>query len=88
MDAYLDVSSFPDYGNALNGLQVAGPEDVRHAVTAVDASLASIEAAVEVGADLLITHHGLFWDGLQPLTGRHFRRVKALVRGHEAEGRE
>jgi dinuclear metal center YbgI/SA1388 family protein len=30
--------------------------------TAVSAHLESIEAAVEAGADMLVTHHGLFWD--------------------------
>lgn len=84
MDSYLEVDGFPDYGNALNGLQVAGPHEVAHVMTAVDASLASIEAAVDAGANLLVTHHGLFWSGLQPLTGSHFRRVAALVRGSVA----
>ena len=30
--------------------------------TAVSANLASIEAALATGVDLLLTHHGLFWD--------------------------
>jgi dinuclear metal center YbgI/SA1388 family protein len=25
-------------------------------------------------------HHGLFWGGLEPLTGRHGKRVRALIR--------
>ena len=32
---------------------------------------------------LLLVHHGLFWDGSQPLTGRRYRRVRALL-GHGA----
>jgi dinuclear metal center YbgI/SA1388 family protein len=32
----------------------------------------------------LLVHHGLFWDGLRPLTGRSFRRVEALIRGEVA----
>ena len=84
IDQYLAVADHPDYSNALNGLQVAGPEDVSRVVTAVDASEASIRAAVDMEADLLIVHHGLFWVGLQPITGRHFRRIEALIAGRVA----
>ncbi len=79
LDQYLSVPQHPDYPTALNGLQVAGPAEVHHVVVAVDASEASILAAAEREADLLIVHHGLFWQGLQPLTGPHLRRVKALI---------
>jgi dinuclear metal center YbgI/SA1388 family protein len=46
---------------------------------AVDATAASIAAAVESGADLLLVHHGLFWDGNRPVTGRRYRRLSALL---------
>ena len=78
LEKYLTVAEHPDYGVALNGLQVAGPDQVQKIVTAVDASQATIEAAVELEADLLLVHHGLFWDGLQPVTGRRYRRLKLL----------
>lgn len=79
MDAYLGIPDHPDYPTALNGLQVAGADDVHRVAAAVDASEASIQAAAEVGADLLLVHHGLFWDGLQPVTGRHLRRLRPLL---------
>lgn len=79
IDEYLSVAEHPDFPNALNGLQVGGPEEVGSIAVAVDASEASIAEAVDQGADLLIVHHGLFWQGLTPLTGRHLRRVKPLV---------
>ena len=78
LDGYLDTARVPDYPNALNGLQVEGPHLVSRFAVAVDAREAVIEA-VKDRADLLIVHHGLFWGGLQPLTGPHFRRVKALI---------
>jgi len=74
------MSDHPDSSTALNGLQVQGPDEVEHLVAAVDASEASIQAAVERGADLLLVHHGLFWGGLTPLTGQLFRRVAPLIR--------
>ena len=59
-DRLLDAPSFDDWGP--NGLQVPGRREVDKVATAVSAHLESIRAAVECGADLLICHHGLFWD--------------------------
>ena len=81
MEETLSVSEFPDYPNALNGLQVQGPEEVRRVVAAVDASERTIQAALETEAQLLVVHHGLFWDGFGALTGARFRKVKALIDG-------
>lgn len=44
-----------------NGLQVEGKPSIKKAATAVSANLATIEAAVEMGVDALVVHHGLFW---------------------------
>ena len=79
IDGYLGIPTHMDDPRAVNGLQVGGPDEAEHIVAAVDASEASISEAVARGADLMIVHHGLFWGGLQPLTGRHLRRVKALI---------
>ena len=81
LDIYLAVAEHPDYAAALNGLQVAGPQEIEQVVVAVDATEASIAEAAERGADLMIVHHGLFWGGLEPLTGRHFRKVRMLIEG-------
>ena len=78
LDNWLHVSEHPDYTTALNGLQVGGPSEVETVVTAVDASEASILAAADLGADLMIVHHGLFWSGLEPIVGRQERRLRAL----------
>ena len=53
-------SSYPDYGP--NGLQVPGAGEVTGVVTGVSAHRELIEGAVAAGAQLLIAHHGLFWD--------------------------
>ena len=39
-----------------------------------------MQLAAQQGADLLLVHHGLFWGGLAPLTGRAYRRVAGLVK--------
>ncbi len=60
-DELLEVSSFEDYGP--NGLQVPGAPEVEMVITGVSAHRKLIERAV-AGGELLITHHGLFWDFL------------------------
>ena len=81
LDGFLLVDGYPDYPQALNGIQVDGPQEVNHVAVAVDASEETINEAVNVGADLLIVHHGLFWKGLQPVTGRYFRKIRKLMEG-------
>jgi dinuclear metal center YbgI/SA1388 family protein len=80
-DDYLGVRDHPDYPTALNGLQVEGRSQVRHVCAAVDASERAIEEAIQRNADLLLVHHGMFWEGLKPLTGRRYRKVARLIEG-------
>ncbi|MEJ2538761.1 MAG: Nif3-like dinuclear metal center hexameric protein [Gemmatimonadota bacterium] len=86
-DGLLDIPAHPDYRTALNGLQVdvaVPPAEagvpVRKLGAAVDTSRPVIDSAVREEVDLLLVHHGLFWDGLRPLTGRRFLRVEPLIR--------
>ena len=63
VDRLLASSTFSDYGP--NGLQVPGGKaEIRTIATAVSANVATIERAVDEGADLLLVHHGLFWEGM------------------------
>jgi dinuclear metal center YbgI/SA1388 family protein len=82
LDSYLRVTDVPDERNAVNGLQVENGGSVGSIVAAVDASQATIDG-VAAGADgespLLLVHHGLFWEGNVPLTGRRYRRITALL---------
>ncbi|UVE50654.1 Nif3-like dinuclear metal center hexameric protein [Haloferax larsenii] len=80
-DETLATDEFADVDASANGLQV-GPDDadVEKAVFAVDAAEATIDAAIDADADLLVTHHGLVWGGFDRLTGRNFDRVEPLIR--------
>jgi dinuclear metal center YbgI/SA1388 family protein len=60
LDALLEPGAFRDLGP--NGLQVPGCDAVERVVTGVTASRALIEVAVEREAQLVLVHHGLFWD--------------------------
>jgi dinuclear metal center YbgI/SA1388 family protein len=59
LDQLLPSNGLTDYGP--NGLQVEGKKEVATLATAVSASLATIEAAVQQEVDALIVHHGMFW---------------------------
>jgi len=84
IDALLDIKNVADWTNALNGLQIANGGSVTRIGAAVDAGEATLEAAAAAGIDLLVVHHGLFWAGLQPLTGALFRKVSLAVRANMA----
>jgi dinuclear metal center YbgI/SA1388 family protein len=75
----LQAAEFDDY--CPNGLQVdAGRQEVQRMVSAVTASQAAIEAAIEKQADVLLVHHGYFWKGeAQPLTGMKGQRIRLLM---------
>jgi dinuclear metal center YbgI/SA1388 family protein len=60
LDELLEVTDFPDHGP--NGLQVPGQREVAIVATGVSAHLDLFERAAEAGAQLVIAHHGLFWD--------------------------
>ena len=81
LDTYLRIADVPDYDGAVNGLQVENAGEVVRIVAAVDASQAAIDhAAAGPGPALLLVHHGLFWDGNRPVTGRRYRRLSAALR--------
>lgn len=59
LDDLLSSQKIIDY--CPNGLQLEGKSHLRKVATAVSASLATIEKAIEEEVDALIVHHGLFW---------------------------
>jgi dinuclear metal center YbgI/SA1388 family protein len=60
LDELLDIGAFTDYGP--NGLQVPGADEVSLVVTGVSAQRELFERAVAEGAQLVLCHHGLFWN--------------------------
>lgn len=79
LDTVLRTAEVPDYPGALNGVQVEHAGPVRRCAVAVDASLRTIQGAIDTGANLLIVHHGLFWSGVQPLRGQRYERIRRLL---------
>jgi dinuclear metal center YbgI/SA1388 family protein len=75
----LDITRFRDY--CPNGLQVEGRDRIGKLVTGVTASVALIEAALAIGADAILVHHGYFWRGEDArVVGPKQRRLKLLLK--------
>ena len=81
LDALLRTAEIADYPGAVNGLQIANGGSVTRIIAAVDACEAVIAEASRVKGSLLIVHHGLFWNGMQPVTGPLYRKMKAALAG-------
>jgi dinuclear metal center YbgI/SA1388 family protein len=73
---FLRIREIGDWDNALNGLQIENSGDVTEIGASVDASTRVLTAAAKQNVDLLIVHHGLFWQGLQPVTGTLRRQLE------------
>ena len=75
LDSYLQIDAIREA--SLNGLQIEGKDTVERLAVAVDAAGATIDDAVQSGCQMLLVHHGLFWDRSVPLTGTMGRRTRA-----------
>ena len=73
----LELDSYDDYGPM--GLQVVGAEEVTRIAAGVSCSREVFERAAAAGAQLLLVHHGLFWDGDPRIVdGQMKARLRAL----------
>jgi dinuclear metal center YbgI/SA1388 family protein len=79
LDRYLEVHTIKD--SSWNGLQHEGKSDVRRVLFAADAGIETFEKAVDLDADLVVVHHGIFWKSTSPcLVGWFKNRVTILCR--------
>lgn len=78
-DKILRTAGIKDYDNAVNGLQMANRGTVRKIAASVDGSLSTVKLAIAAKADLLIVHHGIFWNVRRPWTGKTYELMRLLV---------
>lgn len=80
LNKLLDVNNFQDYGP--NGLQIEGKSEIKRIAFAVSATYETVNKAVELNADALIVHHGLFWKfhGPKTITKAFYKRVAPLIK--------
>jgi putative NIF3 family GTP cyclohydrolase 1 type 2 len=83
-DRLLRITEVEDYPGAANGLQVENSGSVTRIAAAVDGTLATIRLALEMQADLLLVHHGLFWAPSHPWTGKRYELMRILIEGNLA----
>lgn len=77
LDDYLKTDDVDD--SSWNGLQFEGKSTVKRAAFAVDAGIDAFKMSADVKADMLIVHHGHFWDFRNPsITGWAKERIKIL----------
>lgn len=77
-DELLAAGGWPDYGP--NGLQVPGRDEVATLVSGVSANRELLERAVAAGADMVLVHHGLFWDAQPRALGEPLaERLRVLL---------
>jgi dinuclear metal center YbgI/SA1388 family protein len=83
-DRILRTNEVQDYAGAVNGLQVENRGTVTRLAATVDATLATVKLAITDGADLMIVHHGLFWNPRQPWTGKNRELLQLLIENNLA----
>ncbi|HET7515831.1 MAG TPA: Nif3-like dinuclear metal center hexameric protein [Gaiella sp.] len=76
----LEIGRFPEF--APQGLQVVGSGEVSLVACGVSCSRELFERAVELGAEMVLVHHGLFWRNEPLVVDTRLRgRLEALFRG-------
>ncbi len=80
LDRYLRIDAIPDYGP--QGLQVEGADEVTRIAFTVDAGLPCVDAAIKVGAQMQIVHHGLFWGAQELIRGPFGRKIQRLLQAN------
>jgi dinuclear metal center YbgI/SA1388 family protein len=81
---YLDNSfaTFMIKDPSQNGLQIEAPEEINTVGFAVDACMATFEAAQANNVDLLVVHHGLFWRSAELVVHQHYKRLKFMMQNN------
>ncbi|MGZ3554417.1 MAG: Nif3-like dinuclear metal center hexameric protein [Gemmatimonadaceae bacterium] len=78
-DELLQSKITPDYPNALNGLQLENRSEITGIAAAVDFSTRAIKGAIAKSANLLVIHHGMFWEGSKHLTGPLYDKLRLFM---------
>jgi len=78
LNKYLNTSQFKDYSPI--GLQVEGAADVNKIAIGVSLNMSLLELAVEAKAQMVMVHHGMFWENQsRVLKGAHKERIAFLL---------
>lgn len=78
-DELLETRTTPDYPSALNGLQLENRSEITGLAAAVDFSTRAINGAIAAKANLLVVHHGMFWEGPTRVSGPTYKKLQLLI---------
>lgn len=79
LDQLLTPENYKDY--CPNGLQVEGCREINKIITGVSLNEALIDAAIDLDAQAIIVHHGIFWyKDSYNITGIKKRRLEKLIK--------
>lgn len=74
-----EIVDFDDSSN--NGIQVENSGEVRKVCCGVDGSMELFEQAAEMGANMVVCHHGISWgDCLKKITKINYKKISFLIR--------
>ena len=83
-NSFLHKENFPS-DPSRNGVQIqnSAPDikQITKIAFATDACAKTAEKAIELGAQLLFVHHGIFWGDCTPLVDAQYKRVSAFLKG-------
>lgn len=79
MDDFCGKDSVKDFSPAYNGLQFANSGKVVKIAMAVDAGIAEVRQASKIGANILLAHHGMYWDTPIPVVDSNYEKIKTLI---------
>lgn len=79
LDDYLKTDDIEDF--SWNGLQIEGKQNVKKIALAVDTGVETFKKVREIGADMVIVHHGQFWRDVNPsIAGWNKKRIDVLYK--------
>ena len=79
LNGCLRIADFADFPGSYNGLQFENSGKVAKLAAATDCGIEEIKAAKKWGADMLLVHHGIFWNSPIPVTGANYEKFKLLA---------
>jgi len=78
IDSFLKIAEIED--SSYNGLQIDGKDELKKVAFAVDSGIEVFEKAKKENADMLIVHHGLYWNRSDPrLIAANKKRIDVLL---------
>lgn len=82
LDKIFQYDKYPE--SAINGIQIANDGKVSKIAVAVDFSVQLLEKAIQEKVNLLITHHGIYWGQVFPITGRYYQLISKAIQNNIA----